>query len=213
MTTKSKTIDLGGLTVICNDLKTGATKPGLSGSSVDELVGSGVLAVTPGTAEASKALILDAQGDITAGLNALTLVAALTAADVVTTDDVTVGDDLVVTGLATVGETLAVTGATTLSAAVIGGVQVLTGAGAVSVATLITRLNTTGADALTLANGTNGQVKIIVMGTDGGAGTLTPTTATGFTTLTFDDVGDSAMLVYLTTVGWMQVGTSTATAA
>lgn len=38
-----------------------------------------------------------------------------TFADVTTTDDVTVGDDLVVTGLATVGETLGVTGITTLT--------------------------------------------------------------------------------------------------
>jgi hypothetical protein len=36
--------------------------------------------------------------------------------DVVSTDDVNVGDDLRVTGLATVGETLAVTGASTLAA-------------------------------------------------------------------------------------------------
>lgn len=35
--------------------------------------------------------------------------------DVTTTDDVTVGDDLVVTGLATIGETLGVTGITTLA--------------------------------------------------------------------------------------------------
>jgi hypothetical protein len=41
--------------------------------------------------------------------------------DVTTTDDVTVGDDLVVTGLATVGETLAVTGLTSALAGILVG--------------------------------------------------------------------------------------------
>lgn len=93
----------------------------------------------------------------------------------------------------------------------VGGVSTRTGAGAIDVTNLVTRIVTTGADALTLADGTNGQVKILIMSADGGAGTLTPTTKTGFATLTFDDVGDSAMLVFLTTVGWMLVGTPTAT--
>lgn len=53
---------------------------------------------------------------VTAG--ASTVTTALTAADLVSTDDTTVGDDLAVTGLATVGETLGVTGALTASAGI-----------------------------------------------------------------------------------------------
>jgi hypothetical protein len=59
-------------------------------------------------------------GPASATTDNFTLSATLTAADVVTTDDVTVGDDLVVTGLATIGETLAVTGNITAGARVLG---------------------------------------------------------------------------------------------
>jgi len=68
------------------------------------------------------------------------------------------------------------------------GLETLTGAGAVSVSTPVTFLVTTAADALTLANGYNGQLKIIYMVTDGGDGTLTPTNLTGYTTVTFDAI-------------------------
>jgi len=44
-----------------------------------------------------------------------TVTGTLTATDVTSTDDITVGDDLVVTGLATIGETLVVDGASTLT--------------------------------------------------------------------------------------------------
>lgn len=70
---------------------------------------------------------------------------------------------------------------------------------------------TTGADAeaLTLANGTNGQFLTIVLVADGGGdGTLTPTTKTGFATIVFADAGDHATLRYVDgTVGWVLVGT------
>ena len=49
-------------------------------------------------------------------LASLTGSGTFTAADLVATDDVTVGDDLTVTGLCTIGETLGVTGASTLAA-------------------------------------------------------------------------------------------------
>jgi len=86
-----------------------------------------------------------------------------------------------------------------------------TGAGAVSVTLPITHIVTTGADALTLADGVEGQVKVIVMKTDGGAGTLTPSNLGNGSTITFDDVGDSAWLVF-TNAAWHFVG-GTATLA
>jgi len=66
------------------------------------------------------------------------------------------------------------------------------------------------AEALTLADGTPGQILSIVLVTDGtGDGTLTPTTCTGFATIVFADAGDQASLLYVNdTIGWIILGTS-----
>ena len=91
--------------------------------------------------------------------------------------------------------------------------QALSGAGAVNVTDMLTSLTTTGAaQALTLANGTLGQIKIISHVDDGGSAVLTPTTKIGFTTITFTGVGESAMLVY-TAAGWAIVALNGAVAA
>tara|TARA_B000000475_G_C15964067_1_gene434214 strand:+ start:639 stop:1043 length:405 start_codon:yes stop_codon:yes gene_type:complete len=110
------------------------------------------------------------------------------------------------------------TGAITSNAsygkAIRGGVQSLSGAGAVDLTNLVTELTTTGANALTLADGTtSGQIKIINMIVDGGDGTLTPTTFANGTTITFDAVGESATLVWNSTVGWVATSTVGATIA
>ena len=71
---------------------------------------------------------------------------------------------------------------------------------------------TTGGDAeaLTLANGSEGQMLVIILATDGGGdGTLTPVTATGWATIVFADAGDRAVLYYVDdTVGWIILGLS-----
>jgi hypothetical protein len=113
--------------------------------------------------------------------------------------------------------TNATTGAVTVNATfgsdVILGTQSLSGAGAVDVTNAFTQLTTTGAaQALTLANGTVGEIKIISHAVDGGSAVLTPTTKIGFTTITFTAVGDSAMLVY-TSAGWDIVALNGAVAA
>lgn len=114
-----------------------------------------------------------------------------------------VGGNLEVEGTATIGGTLAVSGVSTLAGAVVTGniitgeTQTLTGAGAVSLLVKNTLLVTTGANALTLAAGTEGQTKFIRMKTDGGDGTLTVTNLQGGTTLTFNDAGDFVNLYYL----------------
>jgi hypothetical protein len=112
----------------------------------------------------------------------------------------------------------ATTGAITSNAAygkaIRGGVQSLSGAGAVDLTNLVTELTTTGANALTLADGTtSGQIKIVNMIVDGGDGTLTPTTFANGTTITFNDVGESATLVWNSTVGWIASSTQGATIA
>ena len=92
-------------------------------------------------------------------------------------------------------------------------VQALSGAGAVSLNTLHTALTTTGAQAQTLANGVNGQIKTITMVADGGDGTLTPATFANGSTITFNDVGDSVMLIYNTTGGWALISNTGCTIA
>ena len=78
--------------------------------------------------------------------------------------------------------------------------QVLTGAGAVDIVSAITHLVTAGVgDALTLANGAEGQVKTILTKTETTAGdtsVLTPTSFANGATITFDAPGDIAQLLF-----------------
>jgi hypothetical protein len=98
------------------------------------------------------------------------------------------------------------TGLTTIGGGVVGAVQALSGAGAVNLTTVSTHWTTTGADAGTLADGTAGQIKVVIMKVDGGTGTLTPTTASGFTSIVFDDPGDAVTLEFVATIGWVVIG-------
>ena len=84
--------------------------------------------------------------------------------------------------------------------------QSLSGAGAVNITDGLTCLTTTGSSqALTLADGSIGLFKAIVHVVDGGSAILTPTTKTGFSTITFTNAGDAVLLMY-TSVGWVVLG-------
>lgn len=78
--------------------------------------------------------------------------------------------------------------------------QVLTGAGVVNLTTLITHLVTAGVgDAITLADGAEGQIKIILMKTLSSAGhtsVLTPAHFAQGTTITFDAVNCIITLLF-----------------
>ena len=87
--------------------------------------------------------------------------------------------------------------------------QVLSGAGAVDIVSQITHIVTTGADALTLVDGAEGQEKFIVMKTDANDGTLTPSNLGNGITITFDDVGDSAHLIFTNGAWHFMGGTAT----
>ena len=77
---------------------------------------------------------------------------------------------------------------------------------AISVTTALTLLETTGSVATTLANGTvQGQIKIIIHDTDGGASVCTPQSRLGYADLNFIDDGDSAMLMW-TGSAWAVIG-------
>ena len=83
--------------------------------------------------------------------------------------------------------------------------QALTAAGAVNITTPVTTVASSGAIALTIADGAVGQIKVIVFITDGGDATLTPATMNDGTTLTFADAGDAAILMWLSS-GWQVIG-------
>jgi hypothetical protein len=104
----------------------------------------------------------------------------------------------------TIAENVDVTGVLTASGT-IHGVQNLSGSGSTEVINLtdtVTCLTTTGAQNFSLANGTEGQIKIITLKSDGGDATVTPATFVNGSTITFDSVNDTITLLYQST-GWI----------
>ena len=92
--------------------------------------------------------------------------------------------------------------------------QALTGAGAADVTSMVTAFTTdtdnSGNNAVTLANGIAGQLKVLYTKVEASSGqttVVTPATLAGYATITFDAVGDSALLYY-STLGWVMVGGS-----
>ena len=79
---------------------------------------------------------------------------------------------------------------------ILGLTQSLSGAGAVDVVSAITEVVTTGTNALTIAAGVEGQIKFLIMKSDGGDGTLTPTNFGSGSTLTFNTAGDAAICLF-----------------
>ena len=70
---------------------------------------------------------------------------------------------------------------------------------AIDVSSSITHVDTStagGAHAGALANGTNGQIKIITMIADGGDSVITPAALAGYSTVTLNDVGDTVTLLF-----------------
>jgi hypothetical protein len=94
------------------------------------------------------------------------------------------------------------------------GIQNLSGPGAVSVTKGRTAITTTGADAFTLAAGTDGAKKSIYLAVRVGNATITPTGLLGFTTITLTAVGQGVTLVYDSNLAkWVIVGNHGATIA
>jgi len=86
-------------------------------------------------------------------------------------------------------------------------VQSLSGPGAVNITSLATAFTSTGAgNALTLADGAQGQLKTIIYVAEaagGDTGVLTPTNLGSGTTITFNAVGDSVTLQFAGTDWWV----------
>lgn len=95
----------------------------------------------------------------------------------------------------------------TFSGAFIQGVQALSGAGAVNVTQPVTKFTSTATgNALTLADGVEGQIKTIVYVAEAAGadtGILTPTNLGAYTTITFNAVGDACILQFLGTEWWV----------
>ena len=90
--------------------------------------------------------------------------------------------------------------------------QTLTGAGEINATTSITLLVTNGVNALTIADGSqSGQLKYIVMKTDGGNGTLTGSNLVG-TSIVFDTAGEGHTLIW-TDSKWYSLSSGTGGAA
>jgi hypothetical protein len=88
-----------------------------------------------------------------------------------------------------------------------GAVQALSGAGAVNITSLATAFTSTAAgNALTLADGAQGQIKTIIYVAEaagGDTGVLTPTNLGSATTITFNAVGDAVTLQFAGTDWWV----------
>ena len=89
-------------------------------------------------------------------------------------------------------------------------VESATGGGALSLTTAVSLITTTGTESYTLADGVEGQFKIIIMKVDGGNATITPDNLVGFTAIRFDDVKDNVQLLYQST-GWTIIALQQAT--
>ena len=98
------------------------------------------------------------------------------------------------------------TGSQTFNGPVIGAAQALSGPGAVNITQPVTKFTSTLAgNALTLADGVEGQIKTIVYVAEaagGDTGVLTPTNLGAGTTITFNAVGDACILQFLGTDWW-----------
>ncbi len=98
------------------------------------------------------------------------------------------------------------TGTQTFSGPIVGGAQALSGAGAVNITQLTTKFTSTATgNALTLADGVEGQIKVIVYVAEaagGDTGILTPTNLGAGTTITFNTIGDACILQFLGTDWW-----------
>ena len=82
-------------------------------------------------------------------------------------------------------------------------VQNITGAGVINLTTGVTLITTTGSNQdFTLADGTEGQVKIISMKVDGGDAIVTPDNLVSYTSVRLNAVNDNFTLLYQSN-GWV----------
>ena len=89
-------------------------------------------------------------------------------------------------------------------------VENVTGGGALSTSTVVSFISTTGVESYTLADGVEGQEKIIIMKADGGNATVTPTNLVGYTSVRLTGTNNNFHLLYGST-GWNIIALQQAT--
>lgn len=98
------------------------------------------------------------------------------------------------------------TGTQTFNGPIVNSVQSLSGPGVVNITQPVTKFTSTATgNALTLADGVEGQIKTIVYVAEAAGadtGVLTPTNLGAGTTITFTNVGDACVLQFLNTDWW-----------
>lgn len=150
------------------------------------------------TAPATSATLTIADGKTLTANNTLTLAG---------TDSTTMTFPSTSASIARTDAAQTFTGTQTFAGAIVGSVQSLSGAGAVNLTTLTTAFTSTATgNALTLADGTVGQLKAVVYVAEAAGadtGVLTPTNFGNGTTITFNAVGDSVLLQFLGTDWWV----------
>lgn len=91
-----------------------------------------------------------------------------------------------------------------------GAVQTLTSAGAISVTSLVTKITSPdGAGTLTIPDGVDGQIKVVVMASNAGSHALTISSNIGHSSIVFNSAGDTATLMFLTGNWYFVGGTAT----
>lgn len=165
----STDVDYGGLDLICNSVKVGATKPGQAGTQISSTELGYLDSVTAGTVTASKAVVVDSSKNI-GNFNNVTIGAG---GKIVSS----VSNTVYPVFLNQVQQAINANGAITLT----------------EYFTALTSVTTSG-QAFTLADSTVvGQVKKIQLVADGADATLTFNTNA---TIVFADVGDTAELIW-----------------
>ena len=89
-------------------------------------------------------------------------------------------------------------------------VENVTGGGALSTSTVVSFISTTGTESYSLADGVEGQEKIIIMKADGGNATVTPTNLVGYTSVRLTGTNNNFHLLYGST-GWNIIALQNAT--
>ena len=93
-----------------------------------------------------------------------------------------------------------------------GAVQTMTSAGAISIASLVTKITSPdGAGTLSIVDGTDGQIKVVVMTSNTGGHALTINDNIGHSSIVFNSAGDTATLMFLSGRWYFIGGTATVT--
>lgn len=207
------------------DAGTSGTLPvARGGTGVTTATGTGSVVRATGPTITSAALVAPSLGVATAAtINRVTITAPAAAATLTIANNKTFTVNNTITLAGTDGTTMTLpatdavlartdaaqtfVGTQTFSGAIVGSVQALSGAGAVNITTTTTKFSATATgDALTLADGVEGQVKTVVCVAQAAitdTGVLTPNNLANGTTITFAAVGDVCVLQFLGTEWWV----------